>query len=327
MARLYRVHHRGSGAHGLVQHHNGFRYGGPRQSHNRAIGNPYALHARCSGRACAECTFGQYPARPQYRAASYRRCQGSDSPAHRFDYDESGNPIESLGAYLRFWLGKSVLLWRDATADGYLDHDRNPGYPDPLGDTYNPRPNTNPDEQHAVRLAVALRAGRVLRMSAAMFNRSERDAMKTKRARQPKSPSARIGYLCDPGGDTEAERQNIESSLQDLGIAFHIAYFSQEGAYRFLQADPYLDVLFIDYGGMSVMGAHDTAKSNVRGVKNYADNHPGTLIVFWTEFTSELYREVSEEFGAIDNCVCRTFDDDTTWATRVQQWCAMAKEE
>jgi len=86
----------------------------------------------------------------------------------------------------------------------------------------------------------------------------------------------------------------------DIEVAFVGEYVSKEfsqGRY---------DLVIIDYGGMSSMGASGTAASQIDAVCRYAQEHPSCLVVIWTGYTAEVYEdEVEEHFSGVDNIVAR----------------------
>lgn len=57
------------------------------------------------------------------------------------------------------------------------------------------------------------------------------------------------------------------------------------------------DVLLIDYGGMAMMGAWDTALSNLRYALNWIEDHPSVVVLVWTLYTTELVREIYDTFS------------------------------
>ena len=57
------------------------------------------------------------------------------------------------------------------------------------------------------------------------------------------------------------------------------------------------DDLLIDYGGMAMMGAWDTAVSNLRYALKWIEDHPSVVVLVWTLYTTELVREVYDTFS------------------------------
>jgi len=91
---------------------------------------------------------------------------------------------------------------------------------------------------------------------------------------------------------------------EDEELEYMVRYLEQEGIkpeivfdirYPPGLSEPVPDLLIIDYGGMSSMGAHDTALFNVKETLKWMDDHPGKLIIIWTMFTEYLFAEAIEE--------------------------------
>ena len=62
-----------------------------------------------------------------------------------------------------------------------------------------------------------------------------------------------------------------------------------------------IDLLIIDYGGM-LPGAYGVQVSQIRGACEWAENHPGKIMIIWSNFTREIYiDELEEHFGDLDN--------------------------
>lgn len=80
-------------------------------------------------------------------------------------------------------------------------------------------------------------------------------------------------------------------------------------------AIPVPDIVVVDYGGMSIMGAHDGALSCVRYILRWADNHPSSVIIIWTRFTQFLVDEVYDAAkGAPANVfVYQTGHEELAW--------------
>lgn len=68
------------------------------------------------------------------------------------------------------------------------------------------------------------------------------------------------------------------------------------------------NLFIIDYGGI---GIHNPASANAQiwAVCNYAENHPSCLVVIWTGFTADIYRDqIEDQFAGVSNIVCRYGD-------------------
>ena len=106
----------------------------------------------------------------------------------------------------------------------------------------------------------------------------------------------RVGVLNDAragGGETaEQERDSILRELRekwggDLPDATLVWSSSDPGG---LAGAPALDVLVVDYGALWQRG--DLVDRYSRLVRRYADEHPNSVVLLWTEFTSHVYRGV-----------------------------------
>lgn len=84
------------------------------------------------------------------------------------------------------------------------------------------------------------------------------------------------------------------------------------------------DIVVLDYGGMSSMGAYESAAFNIRYVANWAEEHPSVALLVWSHMTadilaSEMYRkEIGEAFsGAPANVFniggSRAAEEDKIW--------------
>lgn len=83
------------------------------------------------------------------------------------------------------------------------------------------------------------------------------------------------------------------------------------------------DIVVLDYGGMSSMGAYSTAAFNIRYVVNWAEDHPSVALLIWSSMTadivaSEMYRkEIGDAFSDapanVFNTAVRSKDRDRVW--------------
>ena len=88
----------------------------------------------------------------------------------------------------------------------------------------------------------------------------------------------------------------------DIKIAFSGNVFSSDA-----RKNQY-DLVIIDYGGV---GTWNTASGNAQiwSVCQYAEDHPSSLVVIWTGFTADIYRDqIEPQFEGVDNIVCRYGD-------------------
>lgn len=117
------------------------------------------------------------------------------------------------------------------------------------------------------------------------------------------------------------------AELAELGVTITVAKTSR------LMQDVYrdtFDLLVLDYGGLSTAGGSH-AEMQVWSACNYAENHPGSLVVLWSKFTERIYRgELEDTFGHLDNVLLRfernesaydfSKDGSRRFRTRLQVW-------
>jgi len=123
--------------------------------------------------------------------------------------------------------------------------------------------------------------------------------------------------------DPEMELDNIRWQLEDeWGLDIEIAKFCHH--MMDIHQDPY-DLLIVDYGGLSI---NNNALGNMQiwGVCHWAEEHPGSIALLWTQFTQFLYEgELQTEFGHIENVWMRYSDStnskkDDDLGGRLRQW-------
>ena len=117
----------------------------------------------------------------------------------------------------------------------------------------------------------------------------------------------KIGIINDPLGSSgftpEEEAEEIALTLRSSGLASELVAHGND--LRAVQ-DKDIDVLIIDYGGMSVYGSFESAEYNIRRACEWAEEHPGKLMVIWTPFTARAYEgELQDRFGHLDNILMR----------------------
>jgi hypothetical protein len=105
-----------------------------------------------------------------------------------------------------------------------------------------------------------------------------------------------------------------------------VAHTRQVSRVQYIDAD----LLVIDYGGLS-FGYGDgwtLAHYEVRRACEWAENHPGKLMVIWTAHTARLYSdELNDAFGHLDNIIVRYHDfgprgdaDEVAMWAKIEQW-------
>lgn len=99
----------------------------------------------------------------------------------------------------------------------------------------------------------------------------------------------------------EEEREEIANELRGWLGETELVY----AGFNLLEAcNKMPDLLLLDYGGAYTTGTSDTIGYNLRYARQWAEDHPGKLLVLWTRFTGDAYKvEAEEELGPLDN-VC-----------------------
>lgn len=67
-------------------------------------------------------------------------------------------------------------------------------------------------------------------------------------------------------------------------------------------ADKTCDVLILDYGA-ATFGCHDMGIWQVRDGCKWAEEHPGRVLLIWTSFTQQLYREIEHKYRHLNNVI------------------------
>lgn len=115
----------------------------------------------------------------------------------------------------------------------------------------------------------------------------------------------RLAVVVDPLGSwemtPEEEVLHIEEILNAVGVPVELIPQTFYGGYSEEIENTKVDILVIDYGGMT-FGAMDTTIWQIRSACKWAQEHPSSLLIIWSSFTAEIYeRELSEEFGKLTN--------------------------
>ena len=119
------------------------------------------------------------------------------------------------------------------------------------------------------------------------------------------SDKIKTGFVFDPvgSGTIEEEVEMAVFELRKIGLDVEVKAMD-DGMVDF--ANRSLDLLIVDYGGVSLGGAYDLATYQIKEACQWADERPGSLMVIWTKFTSIVYQdELEREFGHLDNVLLR----------------------
>jgi hypothetical protein len=107
-----------------------------------------------------------------------------------------------------------------------------------------------------------------------------------------------LDALCDLTGD-----QHFPVTVAYKAEAIGLDFFRKS-----------FDLVIIDYGGLSTMGAMGSGIAQVDAACRYAEEHLGCLLVIWTGYTANIYEdELREQFGHLDNIVCRYKDSSSVY--------------
>lgn len=79
-----------------------------------------------------------------------------------------------------------------------------------------------------------------------------------------------------------------------------------------------LDVLVVDYGGLSTVGEYDEMYRQIRETCRWAENHQSVLVIIYTTYTWHFYkREFADSFGHVGNIKFWYADDDNA---EIKSW-------
>jgi len=132
-----------------------------------------------------------------------------------------------------------------------------------------------------------------------------------------------VSAIIDPCGIFESIEKEAEITIAYLnqhGIPCRLFQYAEYFTDEIINSNP--DILLIDYGGMSINGAPGAATSQIMQACEWAESHPGKLMVIFTAFTSEVYNdELKSEFGHLNNIVslCE-FPDYKEDFTKIKKW-------
>jgi len=116
----------------------------------------------------------------------------------------------------------------------------------------------------------------------------------------------KVAVVTDLGiHDPEEELEAIVRELQDYLEADVEVVVQGRGMH--VVALKSFDLLVLDYGGASVAGGtDDLADWQVRAACEWAEGHPGKVLLLWTTYTSLVYgHELEEQFGHLSNVMYR----------------------
>lgn len=137
----------------------------------------------------------------------------------------------------------------------------------------------------------------------------------------------RVGILLDNSLSytQEEEANDILNSLKRyLGEDSIQSWKVSRGVGTLLKVEVPFDLLVVDYGGVSVMGAMDLAVWQVRSCLEWGRDHPSSLVLIWTHFTQRVYEwELAEVWGKPDNLFFRYTEGEEAYeafASKLRVW-------
>lgn len=134
----------------------------------------------------------------------------------------------------------------------------------------------------------------------------------------------KTAFIFDFGDDIEHEADVAVMELEQIADEHKIVKSVVGETVESLNSKRF-DLIILDYGGVSI-GGWDHAKFHIRHVCEYAQEHPGCLLVIWTQYTIGVYQdELEDAFGDCRNIVCRygnfyDQNDEDKFAESFLQW-------
>lgn len=118
--------------------------------------------------------------------------------------------------------------------------------------------------------------------------------------------SVRVAIITDLGyGDPDEEVAAIVDILEG-GLEANVKVVVHGRGMHVVSMKTF-DLLVLDYGGASIAGGtSDLAAWQIRAACEWADGHPGKMLLLWTGHTSLEYgNELEGEFGHLSNVLFR----------------------
>lgn len=117
--------------------------------------------------------------------------------------------------------------------------------------------------------------------------------------------SIRVAIITDLGAsDPDEERDMIADQLGDY-LEANVSVVASGRSMSAVTLKTF-DILVLDYGGASIHGTDNLAGWEIRAACEWAENHPGRVLLLWTTFTALEYgHELEAEFGHLDNVMVR----------------------
>jgi len=119
----------------------------------------------------------------------------------------------------------------------------------------------------------------------------------------------RLGFVTDPSIFSKPEEESaglLQAFNELVGIPAELAMHAHYLPEIYHQE---IDLLVIDYGGLASRGDFVRPDRAIRLARTWAIDHPGKVLLIWTEYTASLYREIEEELGHARNVLIYGWED------------------
>jgi hypothetical protein len=133
----------------------------------------------------------------------------------------------------------------------------------------------------------------------------------------------RTAIIVDTNGQP-GEVEMILAQLQEAGL-FCTLVVQGRGVQQI--KDRPIDLLIFDYGGAAAFGSMELMQWQLQEARQFAEDHPSTLMIAWSIHTSRYYQEMAREMPNLPNVLLR-FED--TWYEQdmpfLQKWFSISNE-
>lgn len=117
--------------------------------------------------------------------------------------------------------------------------------------------------------------------------------------------------------DADQEYDSIEKEFREKFIDFDFEF--QRNIYPHKLDNESFDIYLFDYGGM-LPGSESLTISLVKEFIKQAEDHPNSLFIIYSRFTSNWYKELIDEDNLTiqHNVILHDVDDD--YKNKIKQW-------
>lgn len=126
----------------------------------------------------------------------------------------------------------------------------------------------------------------------------------------------KVGIVVDDAG-TEDQVEDIMGLLEASDISCTLA-IKHRGVHMLRDKD--IDMLIVDYGGIARLGQMSAVEWQMNEARKWADEHPSKLMILWTPFTSQYYKEFNETLPAIENVLHNYSGEWEKICPKIKQW-------